>query len=67
MQQIGTQRVLDKTQLGGLGDPLGIVQEMEVGQCEKMVYAQHRISPGEWDVLTPVRFWDTNGSPNDVT
>ena len=29
-----------------------------------MVYAQSRISPGEWDVQTSLGFWDTNGSPN---
>ena len=29
-----------------------------------MVYAQPRISPEEWDVQTPLGFWDTNGSPN---
>ena len=29
-----------------------------------MIYAQPRISPGEWDAQTPLGFWDTNGSPN---
>ena len=29
-----------------------------------MVYAQHSISSGEWDTLTPMEFWNTNGLPN---
>ena len=29
-----------------------------------MVYAQPRISIGEWDAQIPLGFWDTNGSPN---
>ena len=29
-----------------------------------MVYAQSGICPGEWDTLTALGFWDTNGSPN---
>ena len=28
MQQISSERILDKTRLGGEGDPLGIVQEV---------------------------------------
>ena len=30
MQQISTERIQDETCLGGQGDPLGIVQEIEV-------------------------------------
>ena len=29
-----------------------------------MLYVQPRICLGEWDAQTPMRFWDTNGSPN---
>ena len=29
-----------------------------------MVYAQHRIRPGEWDAQISLGFWDTNKSPN---
>ena len=29
-----------------------------------MVYARPDICPGEWDTLTPLEFWHTNGSPN---
>ena len=29
-----------------------------------MVYIQPRICPEEWDTLTPLGFWDTNGSTN---
>ena len=28
-----------------------------------MLYAKPNICPGEWDVQTPLGFWDTNGSP----
>ena len=29
-----------------------------------MVYAQHRVCPGELDAQAPLWFWDTNESPN---
>ena len=31
---------------------------------QKIVYAQPRVYPGEWDAQTPLGFWDTNGSLN---
>ena len=30
----------------------------------KMVYAQPRIHPGEWNAQTPLGFWDPNRSSN---
>ena len=42
------------------GGPLGTVQEIENWPYEQMVYAQPSIYPGEWDVQTPLGFWDTN-------
>ena len=50
--------------MGGEGDLLGIVQEIEVWADEDMLYTQRRIRPGEWDTLTSLGFWDTNRSPN---
>ena len=35
--------------MGGEGDPLGIVQEIEIWLYYQMVNAQTRICPGEWD------------------
>ena len=46
------------------GDPLGIVQEIELWPNEQMVYAQLSIYPGEWDTQTPLEFWHINGSLN---
>ena len=40
MQQVSSERVSNKTWLGGEGDPLGIVQDILVWTCEQMVYAQ---------------------------
>ena len=37
------------TQLGGQGEPLEIVQEIEIWPYKQMVYAQPRINPGKWD------------------
>ena len=50
--------------MDGQGDPLGIVQEIEIWPCEQMIYAQPRICPGELNAQTSLGFWDTNGSPN---
>ena len=33
--------------MGGEGDPLKIVQEIEIWPYEQMIYAQPRICPGE--------------------
>ena len=35
--------------MDGEGDPLGIMQEIEIWPNEQMVFAQPRICPGEWD------------------
>ena len=64
MQQISAKRVWDQTRLDVEGDPLGIVQEIEILPYEKMVYAQTRIYLREWDVQSSLGFWDTNGSHN---
>ena len=50
--------------MGGEGDPLGIVQEIEIWPYEQVVYAQPRICSGEWDTQTSLGFWDTSRSPN---
>ena len=42
------------------GDSPGIVQEIKIWPWEQMVYAQLRISLGEWETF--MGFWDTNGS-----
>ena len=64
MQQISTERVYDEAQLGELGDPLGIVQGIEVWPYEKIGYSQPRIYPREWEAQIPLGFWHTNGLPN---
>ena len=56
MYQISTERLLEYIRLGRQGEPLGIVQEIEVWPYEQMLYAQPRICPME--------FWHTHGSPN---
>ena len=43
---------------GVQGNPLGIVQEIEVWPSEQTVYAQPRIRPGEWDAQTSREFWE---------
>ena len=45
MQQIATEGVQGKTRLGGQGDPLGNVQEIEICPCQQMVYAQPSTCP----------------------
>ena len=50
--------------MGGQGDPRGIVQEIEFWAYEQMAYTQPRICPWELNEKTPLRFWDTNESPN---
>ena len=50
--------------MGGEGDPLGNVQEIEIWPYEQTVYVQPRISPTKWDAQTSLGFWDTNGSSN---
>ena len=46
------------------GNPLWIVQEIEIWPYEQMVYAQPSICPAKLDATTPQGFLDTNGSPN---
>ena len=36
MQQTSTKDVQDKLRLGGLGDPLGIVQNIEIGDTTRI-------------------------------
>ena len=50
--------------LGGPGDPLGIVQEIEVWPYEQMVYEQPRSCLGEWNAQIPLGVWDRKWSPN---
>ena len=50
--------------LGGESDPQGIVQEVWIWPYQKMIYAQPRIHPGEWDSQTSLGSWDTNRSSN---
>ena len=45
MLQISTKRVQDKEQLGGKGDPLGIVEAITFGPLWQMVHTQARIDP----------------------
>ena len=45
--------------MGGEGDPLGIVREIEIRQCEHGVYAQFKIHPGGRDAQNSLGFWDT--------
>ena len=52
--------------LGGRGDPLGILQEIEIWTCYQFVYAQSRIRSGEWDAWGFLGFWDTNKPPNSA-
>ena len=50
------------TQLGYEGNPLGIVQEIEIWPYEQIVFEQNNISPGKWDTETHLGFWHPNGS-----
>ena len=51
--------------MGGQGDPLGIVQEIEIRPNYEMVYAQTRICPGEWDAWIPKACWNRKGFRSD--
>ena len=46
---VSTPTVLDQTWLGGKGDSLGIVQEIETRPYYQMIYAHTRISFWVWD------------------
>ena len=52
------------SRLGGQGDPLGDVQEIEIWPYELMVYAQPNSSPRKWHAWTPMGLWHIHGSPN---
>ena len=54
----------DSTRLGEEGDPLGIVQKIEIWPYNQILYAQSRIRPREWDTQNSQGFWNTNRSPN---
>ena len=56
MQQTSAQMVQDLAQQDGKGDPLRLMQEIEIWPCSKMVRAQTRICPGEWDALNSLGF-----------
>ena len=47
MQQTNTKRVQDLTRLGGKGDPLGIVQKIQIWPLYQMVYAWAGICLGK--------------------
>ena len=64
MQQIGTEWVQGETRLSRQGDPLGMVQEIEIWPCQQMVHAQPNSCPRKWHTETPMGLWYTNGSPN---
>ena len=50
--------------MGGLGDPLGDVQEIWIWPYEQMVYAQPSICPRKWYTQTPMGLWHIDESPN---
>ena len=56
MQQITAKSVKELRQLGGEGDAQGIVQEIEIWTHQQVVYAQHRIHPGEWKEQSALGF-----------
>ena len=59
-----TQKSIRLPRLDGEGDPLGIVQEIEIWPYYQMVRAQTRIYPREWDAENSLVIWNTNGSSN---
>ena len=55
MQQIYTERIKDKTQLDGQGDPLGIMQEIEIWPNKKWyIHNPESVQENE----THKHFWD---------
>ena len=50
--------------MGGKGNPLGIMQEIEIWSYEQVVYGQLKICPGEWDSHNSLGFWDMNRPSN---
>ena len=41
-----------------------LCKKLKFDHTKKIVYVQPRIQPVKWDAQTPVRFWNTNGTPN---
>ena len=41
-----------------------LCKKFKFDHTKKIVYAQPRICPEEWNAQTPLGFWDTNGSSN---
>ena len=64
MELITTKRVWDYIWMDGHDDPVGIVQGNELWPNERMVHAQPKTYPGEWDAQTLLGIWYTNRSPN---
>ena len=58
------QKEYNLTQEGSEGDPLGIMQEIEVWPYYQIIWAETRINHGEGDVQNSLGFQDTNRSPN---
>ena len=46
----------------GKGDPLGIVQEIDIWPFEWMVHAQTRTCFEEWDAQSSLEFWEIKKS-----
>ena len=46
------------------GDPLGIVQEIEIWLYKQTEDASTRFGPRKWDAQNNLGFWDRNRSPN---
>ena len=38
---------------------MGTVQEIEIGPCKQVLWAQSRTYLGEWDAQSSLGFWDT--------
>ena len=47
-----------QTRLNGESDAQGIVHEIEIWTHQRIVYAQTRIWPGEWDAENYMGFWN---------
>ena len=48
------------------GDPLGIVQRIEIWLCWQIVYAKTRICSRKSDLEISLQLWDTNRSPKFI-
>ena len=66
VQQISAERVKELTRLGGHGDSLWDLQEIEIWPYEQIVYVQ----PGECDTQTSLAFCEKRApwsQPDDQT